>query len=164
MRVASPKYVKPDWEETILYSEVNGDKTYIKTILGVMTSDYYVEDEDGNIIMLRDTIDDNAARKIIETSKIATGSNANEYNVGNSRLKGITNEVIDSYRREHLEFQNIEPVKDYLEIEKIDGKEKLLRFIEFDVTKGGYSELKILVIDVNTGEEIPYEKILEQYQ
>ena len=55
-----------------------------------MTSDYYVEDKDGNIIMLRDTLDDDAARKIIETSKIATSSNANKYSTGNSRLKDIT--------------------------------------------------------------------------
>lgn len=124
-------------ETYMLYSSSNDYDTYVKLIDGVMTSDYYTADKLGNIVSSKNKIPANSVNSIMETL-----NQDNQINTYTSNKR----------------------TKDYFDVfENIDGETKLLRISFSEVIVDGICELEAEVIDLQTGNEIPYSKILENY-
>jgi len=124
----------PQDETYALFKDDGNYKTYVQLINGVMTSDYYITNSEGDVIALRNEIaEDNFAN-------VATASNALMVN----STMDFDSESFNVY-------------------EKVDGEIRLLKITQEEVSHNGYNTLEITVQDVETGAIIPYEDILSNY-
>lgn len=117
-----------------LHRESSGFKTYVKIIDGVMTSDYYTINKKGNVIDIRNKINNYNALNL------KTKSNSKI-----TQFSSVPNNVFDVY-------------------EIVDGKVCLLRIERTEIERGGFKYLDIRVEDLSTGKYIPYDKILDSYK
>ena len=127
----------PDWDNIFVYDCGNGDKCYVKLLYGIATCDYYTLNDDGAVNFIRDKINDD--------------------NFDIKKFEPILDRVEKCSENANDDGQ-------YDSFEVIDGEVHLIRKNEIVTDYGAYRTLDIKVHDLLTGEEIPYEKILEQYQ
>ncbi len=114
----------------------NGNKEYVKVFNGIMTSDYYNESPDGEILFEKNRID----RIIFAQSDVSLFSSENI-----RKFNEYNEDSFDTY-------------------ELVDGEIRLLRIEKNEVDHGNFQTLEMKVTDLVSGEILPYERILEGYQ
>lgn len=124
----------PQDETYVLFKDDGNYETYVQILNGVMTSDYYTINSDGDVIALRNEISEDNFANVATASNALMADNTADFN----------SESFNVY-------------------EKVDGKIKLLRVTQEEVFHNGYNTLEVTVQDVETGEMIPYEDILSNY-
>lgn len=128
-------YMIPEDETYEFYNRIDGYETYVQTINGIMTSDYYIVSSAGDIVDLRDEISNSDVTSNPILQKVD----------GIRTLENSTGNTIDIY-------------------EKIDKELRLIRITKKVHERSTYNFLSVQVKDLKTGKDIPYEKVLESYK
>lgn len=126
-----------DEDMYMLYDSKYGYDSFVKVIDGIMTSDYYVTNARGDVIFSRNKIMKDSVDSIV--SSINSMENIKKYSINKDFEDGF-----DVY-------------------EKIDGETRLLRIVYSETINNDIVTLEAFVTDLQTGESIPYSKILESY-
>ena len=126
-----------DEDMYMLYDSKYGYDSFVKVIDGIMTSDYYVTNARGGCYFFKNKIMKDSVDSIV--SSINSMENIKKYSINKDFEDGF-----DVY-------------------EKIDGETRLLRIVYSETINNDIVTLEAFVTDLQTGESIPYSKILESY-
>lgn len=153
-----------DKKSYILKEEYDDKLVYIKVIDGIETSDYYICDLEGNITGMQNIFN---YKDLLEINNLETPLATSSDAVASTNLAKISreseNKLITNSSKINID-DVIHKIESFDVLEKINGKIHYIRIINVAYqTDGNVIYMKTTVLDLNSGEFIPYEEILNEY-